>query len=63
MITQRMGTVTVATPVATPTVQLDGDDTGFPTRNGLPGYTPAVNDRVWVQIVDNRRHHITNLKR
>lgn len=58
-----MGTVTVATPVATPTVQMDGDAAGFVTRNGLPGYTPVVNDRVYVLVVDDRRVRIVGLKR
>ena len=58
-----MGTVTVATPAATPTVTLDGDTDGYPTRNGLPGYTPALNDRVFVLVVDHRRVRISGLKR
>ena len=60
---EAMGTVTVATPAATPTVTLDGDTVGYPTRNGLPGYTPALNDRVFVLVVDHRRVRISGLKR
>lgn len=58
-----VGTVTVATPAATPTVQLDGDEDGYRTANGLPGYTPTVADRVFVRIVNNRRQRIVGLQR
>lgn len=42
------GTVTVATPVGTPTVKRDGDSTAATAKNAVFGWTPAVNDRVIV---------------
>lgn len=57
------GTVEAGGTTAVPNVRLDGDADAFGTPNGIPGYTPATNDRVRVLIVDGIRQRVTALKR
>lgn len=59
----RWGTVTAAASATAPDVRLDGDTNSWATANGIPGYTPAVNQRVRVLIVDGVRVQIAALKR
>lgn len=60
-MSDRLGTVTVATPSSSPSVQLDGDEDAYPTANGLPGWAPTVGERVFVQVVNNRRQRVVGV--
>ncbi len=51
----RYGAVTVATPIGSPTVKLDGETTAAVVQNYAAGYTPVVGDRVVVLVSGSDR--------